>query len=230
LDRLYDTDRQWTVGRPVALENRQRHGREAVRVVWAAAHVSGAGTHAFRRAVHFLRGGRNMGKLRFCVLIFAFNSILLGARASWAAGTNAGKIPVTTSSEEARRLYLQGRDLQEKLRVTDAHKLFQEAVTHDPDFALGYVGLANTAPSGREFFEDLHAAVARAGNVSEGERLIIQGAEAGAKGEPARQRELYTRLVNAYPNDERAHNLLGTYYFAQQDYPAAISSLKKSAT
>ena len=32
----------------------------------------------------------------------------------------SGKIPVTTSSEEARKEFLAGRDLNEKLRITDS--------------------------------------------------------------------------------------------------------------
>ncbi|HET8644040.1 MAG TPA: hypothetical protein VFO85_01050, partial [Vicinamibacteria bacterium] len=42
------------------------------------------------------------------------------------------KIPITTSSEEARKLYLQGRDLVEKLRGADARPLFEQAAAKDP--------------------------------------------------------------------------------------------------
>ncbi|HEY7922071.1 MAG TPA: hypothetical protein VII62_02740, partial [Vicinamibacteria bacterium] len=41
-----------------------------------------------------------------------------------ARGSEAGQIPITTSSAEAKQLYLKGRDLQEKLRATDARPLF----------------------------------------------------------------------------------------------------------
>jgi len=63
------------------------------------------------------------------------------------AQTRSGgdKIPITTSSNEARKLYLEGRDLLEKLRATDARHLFEQAAAKDPNFALAYVGLANTA-------------------------------------------------------------------------------------
>lgn len=147
------------------------------------------------------------------------------------AGTPAAskdKIPITTSSEEARRLYLMGRDLAEKLRATDARASYEQAVAADRGFALGYVGLANTAPTGKAFFEAVRQAIALADKVSEGERLMIQGLDAGARGEPARQREIYKRLVAAFPNDERAHTLLGIHYFGVQNYPAAIASLKRA--
>jgi hypothetical protein len=67
-----------------------------------------------------------------------------------------GTIPITTSSAEARNLYLQGRDLAEKLHGT--HALFAKAVAKDPDFALAHLQLANTAPSAKEFFASLRTA------------------------------------------------------------------------
>ena len=51
----------------------------------------------------------------------------------------ADKIPITTSSDEARTLYVQGRDLAEKLRATDARKFYEQAVAKDPNFALAYL-------------------------------------------------------------------------------------------
>ena len=69
------------------------------------------------------------------------------------AATSADRIPITTSSEEARQLYLKGRDLAEKLRATDARALFQQAAAKDPGFALAQVGLANSSGTAKEFFD-----------------------------------------------------------------------------
>jgi len=138
------------------------------------------------------------------------------------------KIPITTSSEEARQLYVKARDLAEKLRATDARSLYAQAAAKDSGFALAHLGLANTAGTAKEFFDALGQAVALSGKVSEPERLIIAGVDAGAKGEVDRQKESFTRLVAAYPNDERAHNLLGGYYFGQQDYAAAVAEYEKA--
>jgi Tfp pilus assembly protein PilF len=82
-----------------------------------------------------------------------------------------GKIPITTSSDEARKLYLEGRDLLEKLRGTDARRLFEQAVAEDQNFALAYVGLANTSGTNGEFVDATAHAVALADKVSEGEQL-----------------------------------------------------------
>jgi tetratricopeptide (TPR) repeat protein len=141
---------------------------------------------------------------------------------------DAGKIPITTSSEAARTEYLQGRDLQEKLKVTDSIAHFAKAAQLDPHFALAELNLSNTAPTGKEFFDHLQKAVALADGASNGERLLIQAADAGAKGDAVKQKDLLEQLVAAYPNDERAHFTAGAYYFGQQDYPKAIEHYKKS--
>jgi tetratricopeptide (TPR) repeat protein len=138
------------------------------------------------------------------------------------------KIPITTASDEARQLYVKGRDLAEKLRATDARGLYAQAAAKDSGFALAHLGLANTAGTAKEFFDALGQAVVLSGKVSEPERLIIAGVDAGAKGDVDRQKSSFTKLVASYPNDERAHNLLGGYYFGQQDYAAAVAEYEKA--
>jgi tetratricopeptide (TPR) repeat protein len=157
--------------------------------------------------------------LNVCLLAFP-----LGAAVASAGET----IPITTSSPEAKQLYLQGRDANEKLRATDAYGLFEKAAAKDPSFALAYYGVATAAPTNATFFAALKKAVALADKVSAGERLMILGLQAGASGDNAGQRRMYTELVQAYPADERALNLLGNFYFGQQDYPLAIQYLTKA--
>jgi tetratricopeptide (TPR) repeat protein len=139
-----------------------------------------------------------------------------------------GKIPVTTASAEAKTEFLQGRDLSEKLRITDSIAHFEKAASLDPNFALAELSLANSAPTGREFFEHLGKAVSLADKASNGEKLLILATEAGANNNAVKQKEYLDQLVAAYPNDERAHFNLGGYYFGQQDFPQAIEHYKKA--
>jgi tetratricopeptide (TPR) repeat protein len=138
------------------------------------------------------------------------------------------KIPITTSSEEARKLYLQGRDLVEKLRATDARTYFEQAVARDKTFALAHLSLANTAPTAKDFFDSVKQAVTLAPKASEGERLLILGFDAGVKGNVAGQKTDLTKVTELYPKDERGQNTLGGYYFGQQDYAAAIEAYKRA--
>ena len=138
------------------------------------------------------------------------------------------KIPVTTASAEAKTAFLEGRDLAEKLRVTDSHAHFEKAASLDPNFALAELNLATSAPTGKEFFEHLNKAVSLAPKASDGERLLILQTEAGANANTTKQKEYLDQLVSQYPNDERAHFAMGGYYFGQQDYGQAIEHYKKA--
>jgi tetratricopeptide (TPR) repeat protein len=140
----------------------------------------------------------------------------------------ADRVPVTTSSAEAKQLYLEGRDLSEKLRATDARARFEKAAAKDPSFALAQVGLANTAGTAKDFFAAVDRAVALSAQASEGEKLLVCALDAGAKGEPERQKGCLTRLIATYPDDERAHNLMGAFHFGRQDYEAAIAEYRKA--
>ncbi len=152
----------------------------------------------------------------------------LGILAVAPRATPADRIPVTTTSEEARQLYLKGRDLSEKLRATDARAFFQQAAAKDPGFALAQVGLANSAGTAKEFFDAVARAVALADKASPPEKLLTCALDAGAKGEPARQKDCLTRLIAVCPDDERAHNQMGAFYFGRQEYSAAVAEYEKA--
>ncbi|HEY6147734.1 MAG TPA: tetratricopeptide repeat protein, partial [Thermoanaerobaculia bacterium] len=139
-----------------------------------------------------------------------------------------GKIPITTASADAKAEFLQGRDLTEKLQITDSVPHFQKAVSLDPNFAWAELSLANSAPTGKEFFEHLNKAVALAEKASNGEKLLILAAQDGANNDAVKQKEHLESLVAAYPDDERAHFNLGGYYFGQQDYTKAIDHYRKA--
>lgn len=148
--------------------------------------------------------------------------------ASPAASTGGAKIPVTSSSEEAKKEFMQGRDLAEKLQAQDSIQHFDKAISLDPNFALAELGRANASQSAKEFFDHLKKAVALAGKASEGERLLILANEAGANAEAVKQKEHLDKLVAAHPNDERAHFQLGGYHFGQQEFTKAIEHYKKA--
>src|SRR5689334_2860235 len=144
------------------------------------------------------------------------------------SNTAAGKIPITTSSEEARKEFIQGRDLNEKLLVQDSIAHYDKAISLDANFAYAELNRAGVSPTGKEFFNHLKKAVSLADKASNGEKLLILGTEAGANGNAAKQKEYFDQLIAAYPNDERANAALAGYYFGQQDFPQAITYYKKA--
>ena len=145
-----------------------------------------------------------------------------------ALGADPGKIPITIASSEGRDAFLKGRDITERLKVQEAIQFFEKAVTLDPGSAIAELNLALVQPTAKGFFEHLAKAVALAPMASEGERLQILGVDAGAKGEPQKQKEYLTELVAKYPEDERAHTALGNFLFGQQEYQKAIDAYNRA--
>ena len=144
------------------------------------------------------------------------------------ANSAAGKIPITTVSDPARKEFLQGRDLNEKLLIQDSIQHFDRAIALDPNFAWAELNRAQVSPTGKEFFDHLKKAVSLADKASNGERLLILATDAGTNGNPVKQKEYLDQLVAAYPGDERAHFNLAGYHFGQQEFPQAIEHYKKA--
>jgi tetratricopeptide (TPR) repeat protein len=150
--------------------------------------------------------------------------------AAVAAGdpANGAKIPTTTSSDEARTLFTQGRDLSEQLRNQDARLLFEQAAAKDSTFAMAHYNLALTAPTAKEFLQHLNHAVAHSAKASDGERLLILALQATSNADRPRSLQYAEEVVAKYPQDERAHANLGNAYIGRQQYDKAIVEFKKA--
>ncbi len=87
--------------------------------------------------------------------------------------------PLTTSSAAARTHFLEGVRESDLGRFIDANVHFQAAVAADPNFAFGYLNVANTANSLAEFKTNLALAEQHAAGASDAEQLQIQMARRG---------------------------------------------------
>jgi tetratricopeptide (TPR) repeat protein len=139
-----------------------------------------------------------------------------------------GKIPITTSSDEARKEFLKGREIAEKLQITNSIRYFDKAIALDSNFATAYLNRALSSVTAKEFFFYQGKALAVKEKCSEGERLLILATEAGTNANIAKQKEYLDKLVMLFPNDERVHFNLGGFYFGQQEYIEAIDQYKKA--
>jgi len=187
---------------------------------------------AFASSVAVLAGAALLSTLTAC------NSGKSGTESASATIATAGATPgtpdasksvsLTTSSAEAKDLYLKGRTLSENLRAHDGRQLFEQAAAKDPSFAMAHYQLALTSPTAKDFFAHLNEAVTLSDKATEGERLMIQVAKANADAQPQKALDLSKELASKYPGDERAQFILGGSYFAQQNYEKAIEQYKKA--
>ena len=145
-----------------------------------------------------------------------------------ALAADPATLPITTSSPEARALYLEGRDLVERLKATEGHFKTDQAVKKDPQFALGWLQWAQTSGTAKEFLAGMDKAVAASSHASEAEQKFIRAADAGAKSRPAEQERLLAELAKQLPADARIQAQVGIVLFARQDYDGAVRALSRA--
>jgi len=139
---------------------------------------------------------------------------------------------VTTSSMEAYKYYMEGRENYLKFYFDEARIAFEKAVELDPDFAMAYYYLGAT----NNFLQNIEARAAafkRAKALSlkttEKERLFI---EAWYANFIERDREKFGRilqqLVDKFPKEKIAFHDLGVYYYGRGDLDKALKEFNKA--
>ena len=64
-----------------------------------------------------------------------------------------GKIPVSTSSCDARDNYLKGKEFANNLQNEDALEYFEKAIEQDPEFAIAYLAAGLAQSKTEDIFE-----------------------------------------------------------------------------
>src|ERR1017187_6893241 len=113
------------------------------------------------------------------ILLIVFSFALLFTIGCSITPKDAGKIPITTASDDAKQNLIKGRDLSESMQGQESLQYLTKAIEEDPNFALAYLTRASFQPTAKDFFDDLNKAVSLASNASQGEQLMISGFEAG---------------------------------------------------
>ena len=110
--------------------------------------------------------------------------------ATAAATTASAPITTTSKSPEAVTYFEKGETLLDNLRVTEAAEAFAQAIKLDPDFLIArvYHGLATPGPAG---LKEIETAAAAASSLPEPERMLIEGAAAGRRGDLAKAEAAY---------------------------------------
>lgn len=142
--------------------------------------------------------------------------------------SSQNEMAVTTSSDQARKDFLEGRQMFEQVRVDEARQNFDKALEEDPNFALAHLYRAFTATTAMDFQEHLEHALENKNAASEGEQLLIESTKADADDKPAYAVQLLEKLVKQFPNDKRAHLTLGFSYAGLKQYDNAIGEYQRA--
>ncbi len=81
--------------------------------------------------------------MKQATLLGLFPLIVLLAQPATPTDPGGDKIPITTSSEAAKKEFLAGRELADNLKATDAIAHFDKALELDPNFASAELARAN---------------------------------------------------------------------------------------
>jgi tetratricopeptide (TPR) repeat protein len=140
---------------------------------------------------------------------------------------------ITTSSIEALRYYIEGRQLYRKGQAKESIPFFEKAIDLDPEFAMAYrmLAMGYGALSG---FEDraksyMKNAFELRHHVSEREGLLIQGHYYRRQGEAAWDKaiETFEEFLRIYPDDYKAIVNLGSLYRHTENWDKAIEILER---
>lgn len=157
----------------------------------------------------------------FCVVIVTF---FLSS-----CSTKEKGIPITTSSDEAKQLFIQGRDDFENMEFQKASKMFEEAITKDSAFALAYLYRAFSGGGSEVLKKNLEKAVLLSDKVTEGEQLLIKTDKAyNLDNDQKLGKEYSNKLLIIFPDDKRIHFYNGWTFFNQGQNDSAIVHLKKA--
>lgn len=165
--------------------------------------------------------------------IYAIVLLVLSAGVLVSCGSksgDSGDIPVTTVSEEARTLFLQGRDAWEVGRNDEARGFFDRAIDADPAFVQAYLLRARTATSPQDWKRHADLAIANRDMTSPGEQIMVDMFSAMMDDDAKKELQLATQLVADFPKSARAHFALGEVYAGLDRTSDARASMEKAAS
>jgi len=160
--------------------------------------------------------------------VFVLSATLLFLLPAVSAFGQGEEIPVTTSSDEARKLFVEGRDKFENVELAAAANLLDKAIQKDPSFALAYFYRSQSGGGAEAFRKNIDMAVGLADKVSPGERLMILGAKANFDGNDVLFKKYADELLKTFPNDKRARMLMANYHAGEGDTKGAAEWYRKS--
>ena len=142
--------------------------------------------------------------------------------------TKEKEMPITTSSDEAKQLFIQSREDLFNAEIEKAAKLFEDAIKKDSTFALAYLLRAFSGGGLEVLNSNLEKAVLLSDKVTEGEQLLIKANKASNLDNDRKLgREYLKKLLTMFPEDKLAYFTYAVSFFNQGENDSTITYLKK---
>jgi len=139
---------------------------------------------------------------------------------------------VTTTSMEAYKNFLIGKEYYEKNYAEEAHQYLKKAIELDSTFAvaylyLGYVyGALGNTPTSNTYYSKAKQYSTKS---TEKERLYIMAAYTGSvEQNPDKQFNIIEQIARKYPKEKLVYSYFGNYYDNKHLYDKAIEEFNKA--
>ena len=146
---------------------------------------------------------------------------------SLCASAAVEEIPVTTQSADARMAFVAGQAALDRGDGQQANDLFRTAVAADPNFVYAWYNLSNVTFSTEEFNAALRGAERGLGQVSDGERMLVEFNKLFLDNNFGAQLALAKQLTEKYPDSPRAWMLLAAAQAALNQFGEQRATLEK---
>lgn len=171
-------------------------------------------------------------KVSIVSILLSASLSVLTAQAEDNKAPEAGIVPITTTSAQARDLYIHAMVKLENLHGQEAMQDFRKAVQLDPDFAMAniIIGFPTIDPivEPAERAAVLSKANAAKAKVSRGEQLIIEWVTNTKQGHMVGAIQAMNEALDEYPNDRHLAWLAGVWLENQQQWKRAIPVFERA--
>ncbi len=170
-------------------------------------------------------------RVRFVAIALLFFTIAIASSKALNSSDQATankEVPTTTSSPEACKLFLQGREARENWRLPEALDAWRAATQKDPSFALAYVYVSFYTPDPKEELLARSAAKRLAAGATPGEQLLIRWFTAAKEGDFIPAIFAMNDLLAQYPNDKWLLFQAGRWLILQRRWDKGIDLLERA--
>jgi tetratricopeptide (TPR) repeat protein len=137
-------------------------------------------------------------------------------------------MPLTTTSAEARRLFLEGRGYRENWRMPEALQAWRQAAQKDPNFALAHLYVSFYSPDPKEEAAARAEARRLAPHASRGEQLLVEWFAGAKEGSYVSAIAAMNDVVELYPRDKWLLFQAGRWMVLQRRWDKGQSLLERA--
>ena len=144
-------------------------------------------------------------------VLYAITGVMLFTLFSCTTPLPDKEMSITSSSDEAVELFLEGRDYWETLQNDKAAEMFDKAIEIDPDFAMAYFYRATSGGGGDVYRSNLNKAISLMDQVSDGEQVFLKIFMYERDGNGEAMNLHADSLLAMFPEDKRIPYMIGMW-------------------